>query len=181
MNIQPHSGAQATRQYFLLCGQVTQCLACLSHRRAFNTGPAQICLASGLMLFSMEFQETGTIDYDEVRALAEEHKPKMIVAGASAFHGHLILKLSAKLLIPVGAYLMVDMAHISGLVAAGVHPSPVPHAHIVTSTTHKTLRAARGGIILSNDESLSKINSAVFQGLQGGPAACNCRQGCGIW
>ena len=101
--------------------------------------------------------------------MAEEHKPKMIVAGASAYPRTLNFAAFREIADSVGAYLMVDMAHISGLVAAGVHPSPVPHAHIVTSTTHKTLRAARGGLILSNDEALGKkINSAVFQACRAG-------------
>ena len=115
-------------------------------------------------------KQTGQVNFDDVQALAEEHRPKLIVAGASAYPRELDFAAFRRVADSVGALLMVDMAHISGLVAAGVHQSPLPHAHIVTSTTHKTLRAARGGIILSNDETLGKkINSAVFPGLQGGP------------
>jgi glycine hydroxymethyltransferase len=115
-------------------------------------------------------KQTGQVNFDDVQALAEEHRPKLIVAGASAYPRELDFAAFRRVADSVGALLMVDMAHISGLVAAGVHQSPLPHAHIVTSTTHKTLRAARGGIILTNDEALGKkINSAVFPGLQGGP------------
>jgi glycine hydroxymethyltransferase len=114
--------------------------------------------------------ETAQINFDELAALARQHKPKLILAGGSAYPRTLDFPAFRKIADEVGAYFMVDMAHISGLVAAGVHPSPVPHAHIVTSTTHKTLRASRGGLIMSNDEALGKkINSAVFPGLQGGP------------
>jgi glycine hydroxymethyltransferase len=115
-------------------------------------------------------RETGQIDYDALEALAVECQPQLIVAGASAYPRQIDFAAFRRIADKVGALFMVDMAHISGLVAAGLHPSPVPHADIVTSTTHKTLRAARGGIILSNDEQLGrKINSAVFPGLQGGP------------
>jgi glycine hydroxymethyltransferase len=115
-------------------------------------------------------KQTGQVNFDDVQALAEEYRPKLIVAGASAYPRELDFAAFRRVADSVGALLMVDMAHISGLVAAGVHQSPLPHAHIVTSTTHKTLRAARGGIILTNDEALGKkINSAVFPGLQGGP------------
>ena len=114
--------------------------------------------------------ETGQIDFDELLAKAKECQPRMILAGGSAYPRTLDFAAFRKIADEVGAYLMVDMAHISGLVAAGVHPNPVPHAHVVTSTTHKTLRAGRGGIILCNDEALGKkFNSAVFPGLQGGP------------
>jgi glycine hydroxymethyltransferase len=110
------------------------------------------------------------VDFDALRAQAKACQPKIILAGGSAYPRTLDFAKFREIADEVGAYLMVDMAHISGLVAAGVHPNPVPHAHVVTSTTHKTLRAGRGGIILSNDEALGKkINSAVFPGLQGGP------------
>ena len=173
VNVQPHSGAQANQAVFLallnpgdtVLGMSLASGGHLTH----GAGPN----LSGKWFNAVQYgvsKETGTIDFAEVRALAEEHKPKMIVAGASAYPRTLDFAAFRKIADSVGAYLMVDMAHISGLVAAGVHPSPLPHAHIVTSTTHKTLRAARGGIILSNDETLGKkINSAVFPGLQGGP------------
>mgnify|MGYP000817870310 CR=1 FL=1 len=114
--------------------------------------------------------ETELIDYDEIERLAKEHKPKLIVGGASAYPRIIDFKRMREIADEVGAYLMIDMAHIAGLVAAGLHPSPVPYAHVVTSTSHKTLRGPRGGFILTNDEALAKkINSAVFPGTQGGP------------
>lgn len=114
--------------------------------------------------------EAGMIDYDEVARLAEEEKPQLIIAGASAYSRVIDFARFREIADAVGAYLLVDMAHIAGLVATGLHPSPIPHAHVVTSTTHKTLRGPRGGVILTNDEAIAKkINSAVFPGLQGGP------------
>ena len=115
-------------------------------------------------------REDQRIDMDEVAKLAREHKPKLIIAGGSAYPRIIDFKRFREIGDEVGAYLMVDMAHFAGLVAGGVHPSPFPHAHVVTTTTHKTLRGPRGGVILSNDEEIAKkINSAVFPGLQGGP------------
>lgn len=114
--------------------------------------------------------ETGLIDYDEVEALAKKHKPKLIIAGASAYARKIDFKRFADIAHGVGAYLMVDMAHIAGLVAAGLHENPVPYADVVTTTTHKTLRGPRGGLILMNDEEIyKKINKAIFPGIQGGP------------
>ena len=173
VNVQPHSGAQANQAVFLALLQPGDTVLGMSLASGGHLTHGAGPNLSGKWFNAVQYgvsKKTGTIDYDEVRALAEEHKPKMIVAGASAYPRTLDFEAFREIADSVGAYLMVDMAHISGLVAAGVHPSPVPHAHIVTSTTHKTLRAARGGIILSNDESLGKkINSAVFPGLQGGP------------
>ena len=173
VNVQPHSGAQANQAVFLALLQPGDTVLGMSLASGGHLTHGAGPNLSGKWFNAVQYgvsKETGTIDYDEVRALAEEHKPKMIVAGASAYPRTLDFEAFREIADSVGAYLMVDMAHISGLVAAGVHPSPVPHAHIVTSTTHKTLRAARGGIILSNDEALGKkINSAVFPGLQGGP------------
>src|SRR5699024_8941100 len=115
-------------------------------------------------------EETGYIDYDQLERVAKECKPKMIVAGASAYPRTIDFARFRAIADEVGAYLWVDMAHIAGLVAAGLHPSPVPYAHVVTTTTHKTLRGPRGGMILTNDEDLAKkINSAIFPGAQGGP------------
>ena len=115
-------------------------------------------------------RDDGLIDFDEAEALAREHKPKLIIAGGSAYPRIIDFPRFRKIADEVGAYFQVDMAHFAGLVAAGIHPSPLPHAHIVTTTTHKTLRGARGGMILSNDVALGKkINSAAFPGLQGGP------------
>ena len=115
-------------------------------------------------------REDALIDYDEVEKLAQEHKPKMIIAGASAYPRVIDWKRFREIADRVGAYLMVDMAHYAGLIAGGVYPSPVPHAHVTTTTTHKTLRGPRGGLILTNDEGIAKkLNSAIFPGLQGGP------------
>ena len=115
-------------------------------------------------------KDTHLIDYDQVEALAKEHQPKLIIAGGSAYPRVIDFKRMREIADSVGALFQVDMAHFAGLVAAGVHPSPFPHAHIATTTTHKTLRGPRGGMILTNDEALAKkINSAVFPGLQGGP------------
>ena len=173
VNVQPHSGAQANQAVFLALLQPGDTVLGMSLASGGHLTHGAGPNLSGKWFNAVQYgvsRETGEIDYDEVRALAEQHKPKMIVAGASAYPRTLDFAAFREIADAVGAYLMVDMAHISGLVAAGVHPSPLPHAHIVTSTTHKTLRAARGGIILSNDEALGKkINSAVFPGLQGGP------------
>ncbi len=109
------------------------------------------------------------IDYDEVRDLAKKHKPKLIIAGASAYPRIIDFKLFSEIADEVGAYFMVDMAHIAGLVAAGLHPSPVPYADFVTTTTHKTLRGPRGGLILCKEEHAKTLNSRVFPGMQGGP------------
>ncbi|MFM7972330.1 MAG: serine hydroxymethyltransferase, partial [Betaproteobacteria bacterium] len=114
--------------------------------------------------------EDELLDMEEVERLAHEHKPKLIIAGASAYSLHIDFERFARVARDVGAYFMVDMAHYSGLIAAGVYPNPGPHAHVVTSTTHKSLRGPRGGIILANDEDITKkINSAIFPGIQGGP------------
>ena len=173
VNVQPHSGAQANQAVFLALLQPGDTVLGMSLASGGHLTHGAGPNLSGKWFNAVQYgvsRETGTIDYDEVRALAEEHKPKMIVAGASAYPRTLDFAAFREIADSVGAYLMVDMAHISGLVAGGAHLSPLPHAHIVTSTTHKTLRAARGGLILSNDEALGKkINSAVFPGLQGGP------------
>jgi glycine hydroxymethyltransferase len=115
-------------------------------------------------------KEDGLIDYEEMEKLAREHKPKMIIAGFSAYSRVVDWARFRKIADEVGAYLMADMAHVAGLVAAGIYPSPLPHAHVTTTTTHKTLRGPRGGLILSNDEDIGKkLNSAIFPGIQGGP------------
>ena len=173
VNVQPHSGAQANQAVFLallkpgdtVLGMSLEAGGHLTH----GAGPN----LSGKWFNAVQYgvsRETGQIDYDALEALAVECQPQLIVAGASAYPRQIDFAAFRRIADKVGALFMVDMAHISGLVAAGLHPSPVPYADIVTSTTHKTLRAARGGIILSNDEQLGrKINSAVFPGLQGGP------------
>ena len=173
VNVQPHSGAQANQAVFLsllkpgdtVLGMSLAAGGHLTHGAAPNL--------SGKWFNAVQYgvsRQTGHIDYDEVAALAREHQPKLIVAGASAYPRTLDFAKFREIADEVGALLMVDMAHISGLVAAGLHPSPLAYADVVTSTTHKTLRAGRGGIILSNNDDLGKkINSAVFPGLQGGP------------
>ena len=173
VNVQPHSGAQANQAVFLsllkpgdtILGMSLAAGGHLTHGAAPNL--------SGKWFNAEQYgvdEETAQVDFDALMAQAKACQPKILLAGGSAYPRTLDFAKFREVADAVGAYLMVDMAHISGLVAAGVHPNPVPHAHIVTSTTHKTLRAGRGGIILSNDEALGKkINSAVFPGLQGGP------------
>uniref|UniRef100_UPI0026113D9F serine hydroxymethyltransferase n=1 Tax=Acidocella sp. TaxID=50710 RepID=UPI0026113D9F len=172
-NVQPHSGAQANGAvlFALLQPGDTIMGMSLAHGGHLTHGAAPTF--SGKWLHAVQYgvnAETQTIDYDEVARLAREHRPKLIIAGGSAIPRIIDFARFRAIADEIGAYLMVDIAHIAGLVAAGVHPSPFPHAHIVTSTTHKTLRGPRGGLILTNDEALAKkLNSAVFPGLQGGP------------
>lgn len=171
-NVQPHSGAQAnTAVYFALLQPGDTVLGMsLAHGGHLTHGSPVNISGKYFNFVSYGLGDDETIDYDKVAALAKEHKPKMIVAGASAYPRIIDFPKLAEIAKSVGAYLMVDMAHIAGLVAAGVHPSPVPYADITTTTTHKTLRGPRGGLILCNDEELSKkINKAVFPGTQGGP------------
>ena len=172
-NVQPHSGAQANYAvYQALCklgdtvmGMNLDQGGHLTHGSPVNfSGKHYHMVAYGVD------PVTHRIDYDQVRELAHKHKPNMIIAGASAYPRIIDFKAFADIAHEVGAYLMVDMAHIAGLVAAGLHPSPVPYADVVTTTTHKTLRGPRGGMILCNDETIAKkINSAIFPGSQGGP------------
>ena len=173
VNVQPHSGAQANQAVFLALLQPGDTVLGMSLEAGGHLTHGARPNLSGKWFNAVQYgvdKQTGQVNFDDVQALAEKHRPKLIVAGASAYPRELDFAAFRRVADSVGALLMVDMAHISGLVAAGVHQSPLPHAHIVTSTTHKTLRAARGGIILSNDETLGKkINSAVFPGLQGGP------------
>ncbi|MDE6784594.1 MAG: serine hydroxymethyltransferase, partial [Ruminococcus sp.] len=172
-NVQPHSGAQAnTAVYFsvLQPGDTVLGMSLADGGHLTHGSPVNI---SGKYFKFVSYgldDTTETINYDTVQALAEEHKPKLIVAGASAYPRAIDFKRLSEIAKSVGALLMVDMAHIAGLVAAGVHESPVPYADITTTTTHKTLRGPRGGLILTNDEALAKkINSAIFPGTQGGP------------
>lgn len=173
VNVQPHSGAQANQAVFLALLKPGDTILGMSLASGGHLTHGSAPNQSGKYFNAVQYgvnRQTGHIDYDEVASLAREHQPKLIVAGASAYPRTLDFAKFREIADEVGAYLMVDMAHISGLVATGQHPSPLPYADIVTSTTHKTLRAGRGGIILSNDEALGKkINSAVFPGLQGGP------------
>ena len=172
-NVQPHSGAQANMAVFfaLLNPGDTVLSMSLDHGGHLSHGsPVNM---SGKYFKIVPYgvtEDTNTIDYDAVRALALEHKPKLILAGASAYPRIIDFEKFAEIANEVGAYFMVDMAHIAGLVAAGCHPSPMPYAHVVTTTTHKTLRGPRGGLILTNEEDLAKrINKAIFPGIQGGP------------
>ncbi|MDA0562893.1 serine hydroxymethyltransferase [Streptomonospora sp. S1-112] len=171
-NVQPHSGAQAnTAVYFSLLQPGDTILGLdLAHGGHLTHGMR--LNYSGKILNAVAYHvrpEDGTVDYDEVEALAKEHRPRMIVAGWSAYPRQLDFARFRQIADSVDALLLVDMAHFAGLVAAGLHPSPVPHADIVTTTTHKTLGGPRGGLILSKEEFGKKINSAVFPGMQGGP------------
>ncbi|HAG04077.1 MAG TPA: serine hydroxymethyltransferase [Lachnospiraceae bacterium] len=172
-NVQPHSGAQANMAVFfsvLTPGDTVMGMN-LAHGGHLTHG-SKVNLSGkyfNIVPYGVS-EETGMIDYDEVRKIALENKPKLIVAGASAYSRTLDFEKFSAIAKEVGAYLMVDMAHIAGLVAAGLHPNPVPYADFVTTTTHKTLRGPRGGLILTNDEELAKkIDKAVFPGIQGGP------------
>jgi glycine hydroxymethyltransferase len=173
-NVQPHSGSQANSAVYLaLCSPGDTVLGMSLADGGHLTHGAKPNF-SGKMYNAVQYglnAETGEVDYDQVEALALEHKPKMIVAGFSAYSQIMDWARFREIADKVGAYLLVDMAHVAGLVAAGVYPNPVPHADVVTSTTHKTLRGPRGGIILAreNEELQKKFNSAVFPGGQGGP------------
>ncbi|MEK9639878.1 MAG: serine hydroxymethyltransferase [Alphaproteobacteria bacterium] len=173
VNVQPHSGAQANQAVFLALLSPNDTVLGMSLASGGHLTHGSAPNLSGKWFNAVQYgvsRQTGLIDFDEVRDLAKEHMPKMIMAGASAYPRQIDFSKFREIADEVGALLMVDMAHISGLVATGLHPSPVPYADIVTSTTHKTLRAGRGGIILTNNVELGKkINSAVFPGLQGGP------------
>ena len=172
VNVQPHSGAQAnTAVYFALLNPgdtvMGMSLACGGHLT--HGSPVNI---SGKYFNFVPYgvdDETGLINYDALQAQAEECRPKLIVAGASAYPRIIDFKRISEIAKSVGAYFMVDMAHIAGLVAAGLHPSPVPYADVVTTTTHKTLRGPRGGMILCREELIKQINKAIFPGTQGGP------------
>ncbi len=172
-NVQPHSGAQANMAVFfaLLEPGDTILSMNLAHGGHLSHGsPVNISGKYWKIVPYGVTREGGVIDYDEVRRLALENKPKMILAGASAYPRVIDFKRFREIADEIGAYLMVDMAHIAGLVAAGEHPSPIPYAHVTTTTTHKTLRGPRGGLILSNDEEIAKkIDKSIFPGTQGGP------------
>ncbi|WP_297109780.1 serine hydroxymethyltransferase [uncultured Devosia sp.] len=172
-NVQPHSGAQANQAvYFALLQPGDRIMGMsLAHGGHLTHGSPVTMSGKWFEVSSYQVREDNQlIDYDQVRAVALETRPKLIVAGASAYPRVIDFAFFRKVADEVGAYLMVDMAHYAGLVAAGVYPDPMPHAHVVTTTTHKTLRGPRGGMILTNDEALAKkFNSAVFPGNQGGP------------
>ena len=173
-NVQPHSGSQAnTAVYLALCqpGDTIMGMSLAEGGHLTHGSPVNF---SGKLFNVVPYgidHDTGLIDYDEVQRLAEEHKPKMIIAGFSAYSQVADWARFREICDSVGAYLFVDMAHVAGLIAAGVYPSPIPHADVCTTTTHKTLRGPRGGLILArkNDELTKKFNSLVFPGTQGGP------------
>ncbi len=171
-NVQPHSGAQAnTAVYFALIKPGDTVMGMnLAHGGHLTHGSPVNISGNYYNFVPYGVNDDGFIDYDEMERLAKEHSPKLIVAGASAYPRTIDFERISKIAKEVGAYFMVDMAHIAGLVAAGQHPSPVPYADVVTTTTHKTLRGPRGGLILCNDEEIAKkINKAIFPGTQGGP------------
>lgn len=172
-NVQPHSGSNANMAVYKALLEIGDTVlgmdlsngGHLTHGHPMNFSGKEYNIVS----YTVD-KETEMIDYEEVRRLAIEHKPKMIIAGASAYSRIIDFKKFREIADEVGAYLMVDMAHIAGLVATGAHPSPIPFADVVTTTTHKTLRGPRGGLILCNDEEIAKkINKAIFPGIQGGP------------
>ena len=172
-NVQPHSGAQANYAvYMALCQPGDTVLGMNPDHGGHRTHGSPVNF-SGKYFKMVSYgvnEDTGVIDYDEVERIAKECKPRMIIAGASAYPRVIDFARFRAIADEVGAYLWVDMAHIAGLVAAGLHPSPVPYAHVVSTTTHKTLRGPRGGLLLTNDEELAKkLNSAIFPGSQGGP------------
>ncbi|WP_312939809.1 serine hydroxymethyltransferase, partial [Oscillibacter sp.] len=172
-NVQPHSGANANLAAFFALVKPGDTVMGMNLAHGGHLSHGSPVNISGKYFNIIPYgldEETEQIDYDALIKLAEEHKPKLIVAGASAYPRSIDFKKFREAADAAGAYLMVDMAHIAGLVAAGEHPSPVPYADVITSTTHKTLRGPRGGLILCNDEDIyKKINSAVFPGTQGGP------------
>jgi len=172
-NVQPHSGAQANEAVYLALLQPGDVILGMDLAAGGHLTHGARPSMSGKWFRAVTYgvrREDGLIDYGQVARLAEEHRPKLIVAGASAYSRVIDFARFREIADSVGAYLMVDMAHIAGLVATGHHPSPFPHAHVVTSTTHKTLRGPRGGLILTDDPDLARrIDSAVFPGLQGGP------------
>ncbi len=172
-NVQPHSGAQANQAAFMALMQPGDTFMGLNLSAGGHLTHGSPVNLSGKWFKVVPYgvkRDDQRIDYDEVEQLAHQHKPKVIITGGSAYSRVIDFKRFRAICDAVGAYLMVDMAHFAGLVAGGAHPSPLPHAHVVTSTSHKTLRGPRAGFIVSNDEELGKkINSAVFPGLQGGP------------
>jgi len=172
-NVQPHSGAQANQTVFMALLKPGDCIMGMSLAAGGHLTHGAAPNQSGKWFKAVQYgvrRQDALIDLEEVERLAREHRPKLIVAGGSAYPRFIDFAAFRRIADSVGAYLMVDMAHFAGLVAGGAHPSPLPHAHVVTTTTHKTLRGPRGGMVLSNDEELGKkINSALFPGLQGGP------------
>ena len=173
VNVQPHSGSQANQGAVMALAEPGDTIMGLSLAAGGHLTHGAPPNQSGKWFNAVQYgvrREDCRIDYDEVRDLATQHKPKIIIAGGSAYPRTFDFERFREIADEVGAWFMVDMAHFAGLVAAGVHPHPFPHAHIATTTTHKTLRGPRGGMILTNDEKIAaKVKSAVFPGLQGGP------------
>ena len=173
VNVQPHSGAQANGAVMLALVKPGETIMGLSLDAGGHLTHGAKAAMSGKWFNAVAYgvdPVTHLIDFDQVERLAREHKPKLIIAGGSAYPRQIDFAKFRAIADEVGAIFMVDMAHFAGIVAGGLHPSPLPHAHVVTTTTHKTLRGPRGGMILTNDEAIAKkINSAVFPGLQGGP------------
>ena len=173
VNVQPHSGAQANQAVFLALLQPGDTVLGMSLASGGHLTHGAGPNLSGKWFNAVQYgvrKDTLDVDYDEVKRLALDHKPQMIIAGGSAIPRQLDFKKFREIADEVGAYLLADVAHFAGLIAAGVYPSPFPHVHAATSTTHKTLRGPRGGIILTNDEAIAKkANSAIFPGIQGGP------------
>lgn len=172
-NVQPHSGSQANTAVYMALVQPGDTILGMSLSDGGHLTHGAKPNFSGKLYNAVQYgvDENGLVDYDEVQRLATEHKPKMIIAGFSAYSQVMDWARFRKIADSVGAYLFVDMAHVAGLVAAGVYPNPIPHAHVVTSTTHKTLRGPRGGLILckANPELEKKFQSLIFPGIQGGP------------
>ncbi|WP_333828385.1 serine hydroxymethyltransferase [Pararhodobacter sp.] len=172
-NVQPNSGSQANQGVYQALLQPGDTILGMNLASGGHLTHGAAPNQSGKWFNAVQYgvrQQDQRIDYDQVAELAAEHKPKMIIAGGSAIPREIDFARFREIADSVGAYLLVDMAHFAGLVAGGVHPSPFPHAHVATTTTHKTLRGPRGGMILTNDEALAKkINSAIFPGIQGGP------------
>lgn len=171
-NVQPHSGSQANMAVYMTALQPGDTILGMNLSHGGHLTHGSPVNFSGIQYNFIEYgvnKETEMIDYEEIRSIALEHKPKMIVAGASAYSRTIDFAKFREIADEIGAYLFVDMAHIAGLVAAGLHPNPVPHAHFVTSTTHKTLRGPRGGMILTTEEFAKKIDKTIFPGIQGGP------------
>jgi glycine hydroxymethyltransferase len=172
-NVQPHCGSQANQGVMLALAQPGDTILGMSLDAGGHLTHGAAPNMSGKWFNAVQYgvrREDGYLNYDQVAELAEQHKPKIIIAGGSAYAREIDFARFRQIADSVGAYFMVDMAHFAGLVAAGVHPSPFPHAHVATTTTHKTLRGPRGGMILTDDAEIAKkINSAIFPGLQGGP------------
>ncbi len=172
-NVQANSGSQANRSVFLALVQPGDTILGMSLAAGGHLTHGAAPNMSGKWFHAVQYgvrKDDGILDYEELEALARQHKPKLIIAGGSAYPRFIDFPRIRAVADEVGAYFMVDMAHFAGLVAAGIFPSPLPHAHVVTTTTHKTLRGPRGGMVLTNHEDIAKkINSAIFPGLQGGP------------